>query len=180
VSIKSKSLLACYQFHSFWVQGMEMFNTDLELLHPVLSECRVHKSKLELDVLRYANNVSSEAHVQVMRIAKVGMKEYQLESTFLHHVYMYGGCRYCSYPCICAAGENSSTLHYGHAAAPNDKVMLDGDMALLDMGAEYHCYGSDITCSFPVSGFCVKCCNFGFAQCSTCKVLHVKLEICYF
>ncbi|CAM6022110.1 unnamed protein product [Sphagnum balticum] len=133
-------------------QGMEMFNTDLELLHPVLSECRVHKSKLELDVLRYANNVSSEAHVQVMRMAKVGMKEYQLESTFLHHVYMYGGCRYCSYPCICAAGENSSTLHYGHAAAPNDKVMLDGDMALLDMGAEYHCYGSDITCSFPVNG----------------------------
>jgi Xaa-Pro aminopeptidase len=66
VSIKLKSLLAYYQFHSFWVQGMEMFNTDLELLHPVLSECRVHKSKLELDVLRYANNVSSEAHVQVL------------------------------------------------------------------------------------------------------------------
>jgi Xaa-Pro dipeptidase len=46
-----------------------------------------------------------------MRTAKVGMKEYQLESTFLHHVYMYGGCRYCSYPCICAAGENRYVLY---------------------------------------------------------------------
>jgi Xaa-Pro dipeptidase len=44
-------------------------------------------------------------------MAKVGMKEYQLESTFLHHVYMYGGCRYCSYTCICAAGENRYVLY---------------------------------------------------------------------
>ncbi|XP_047314659.1 xaa-Pro dipeptidase-like [Impatiens glandulifera] len=46
----------------------------------------------------------------------------------------------------------SSVLHYGHAAAPNDKTLNDGDMSLLDMGADYHFYGSDITCSFPVNG----------------------------
>lgn len=43
---------------------------------------------------------------QVMRKIGVGMKEYQLESMFLHHIYMYGGCRHCSYTCICATGEN--------------------------------------------------------------------------
>ena len=43
---------------------------------------------------------------QVMRKTRVGMKEYQLESMFLHHTYMYGGCRHCSYTCICATGEN--------------------------------------------------------------------------
>ncbi|KAH7285495.1 hypothetical protein KP509_33G031100 [Ceratopteris richardii] len=87
-----------------------------------------------------------------MRAARPGLKEYQLESLFLHHTQTHGGCRYASYTCICATGKNSSTLHYGHAAAPNDRTVEDGDMALLDMGAEYHFYDSDITCSFPING----------------------------
>ncbi|KAJ4759228.1 Metallopeptidase M24 family protein [Rhynchospora pubera] len=133
-------------------EGMENFEIDLTTLHPILTECRVLKTEQELAIIQYANDVSSEAHIQVMRNAKVGMKEYQLESIFLHHIYMYGGCRHCSYTCICATGHNSSVLHYGHAAAPNDKILEDGDMALMDMGAEYSFYGSDITCSFPING----------------------------
>ena len=50
------------------------------------------------------------------------------------------------------SGSNSSILHYGHAGAPNDKVIRDGDMCLFDMGGEYCCYASDITCSFPANG----------------------------
>ncbi|KAJ4950519.1 hypothetical protein NE237_027351 [Protea cynaroides] len=134
------------------LEDMEKFETDLNTLHPILTECRIFKSDLELALIQYANDISSEAHIEVMRKTRVGMEEYQLESIFLHHIYMYGGCRHCSYTCICATGENSSVLHYGHAAAPNDKTLKDGDMALLDMGAEYHFYGSDITCSFPVNG----------------------------
>lgn len=133
-------------------EGIDNFEKDLSTLHPILTECRVLKSKLELSLIQFANDISSEAHIQVMRNTKAGMKEYQLESMFLHHTYMYGGCRHCSYTCICATGENSSVLHYGHAAAPNDRAFRDTDMALLDMGAEYHFYGSDITCSFPING----------------------------
>ncbi|CAH9122014.1 unnamed protein product [Cuscuta epithymum] len=133
-------------------QGIESFERDLDTLHPILAECRVIKSTLELALIQFANDISSEAHVEVMRSIKVGMKEYQLESMFLHHTYFFGGCRHCSYTCICATGENGSVLHYGHAAAPNDKILQDGDMALLDMGAEYNFYASDITCSFPVNG----------------------------
>lgn len=133
-------------------EGIEKFDQDLNTLHPILTECRVQKSNLELALIQFANDISSEAHVQVMRKVKVGMKEYQLESMFLHHTYMYGACRHCSYTCICATGGNSAVLHYGHAAAPNDRTLEDGDMALLDMGAEYHFYGSDITCSYPVNG----------------------------
>lgn len=133
-------------------EGIEQFDRDLNTLHPMLTECRVQKSNLELALIQFANDISSEAHVKVMRKIEVGMKEYQLESMFLHHTYMYGGCRHCSYTCICATGDNSAVLHYGHAAAPNDRTLEDGDMALLDMGAEYHFYGSDITCSYPVNG----------------------------
>lgn len=134
------------------LEEMGKFDTDLSTLHPILTECRVIKSEMELALIQYANDISSEAHVEVMRKIRSGMKEYQLESIFLHHTYMYGGCRHCSYTCICATGENSAVLHYGHAAAPNDRTLTDGDMALFDMGAEYNFYGSDITCSFPVNG----------------------------
>ncbi|KAG5547269.1 hypothetical protein RHGRI_013070 [Rhododendron griersonianum] len=134
------------------VEGIEKFKTDMSILHPIITECRVLKSDMELALIQFANDISSEAHVEVMRKTRVGMKEYQLESMFLHHTYMYGGCRHCSYTCICATGDHGSVLHYGHAAAPNDRTLEDGDMALLDMGAEYHFYGSDITCSFPVNG----------------------------
>lgn len=80
------------------------------------------------------------------------MRATQLESLFLHHCYYYGACRNVSYTSICGCGPNSATLHYGHAGAPNDRKIGEGDMLLLDMGAEYKCYGSDITCSFPASG----------------------------
>jgi Xaa-Pro dipeptidase len=80
------------------------------------------------------------------------MMEYQLESLFMHHCYMWGGARHAGYTCICACGPNAAVLHYGHAGAPNDAPLRDGDIALLDMGAEYACYGADITRSFPIGG----------------------------
>lgn len=132
--------------------GIEKFTVNKERLFPDIVECRVIKTQKEIEVLRYVAQVSSEAHKQVMRHIKPGMKEYQLESVFLHHAYYEGGCRNPSYTCICASGPNGSVLHYGHAAAPNDRTVKDGDLCLFDMGAEYHCYCSDVTCSFPANG----------------------------
>uniref|UniRef100_A0A7N0UY93 Xaa-Pro dipeptidase n=1 Tax=Kalanchoe fedtschenkoi TaxID=63787 RepID=A0A7N0UY93_KALFE len=103
-------------------KGIDKFEKDLNTLHPIVTECRVVKTNMELSLIQFANDISSEAHVEVMRNTRIGMKEYQLESMFLHHTYMYGGCRNCSYTCICATGDNSAILHYGHAAAPNDRV----------------------------------------------------------
>lgn len=133
-------------------EGISSFNVDNKLMYPVMSECRVIKTDLEIEVLRYTNKISSEAHKEVMRCIKPGMKEYQLESTFQHYCYYIGGARHVSYTCICGSGENAAVLHYGHAGAPNDKTVRDGDMCLFDMGCEYYCYASDITCSFPANG----------------------------
>ncbi|XP_071296335.1 xaa-Pro dipeptidase isoform X2 [Agelaius tricolor] len=133
-------------------EGISQFNVNNKILHPEIAECRVIKTDMELEVLRYTNKISSEAHKEVMKAVKVGMKEYELESLFQHYCYTRGGMRHTSYTCICGSGENSAVLHYGHAGAPNDKTIEDGDLCLFDMGGEYYCYSSDITCTFPANG----------------------------
>ncbi|KAF0294986.1 Xaa-Pro dipeptidase [Amphibalanus amphitrite] len=132
--------------------GMSEFKTDYEVLYPVMAELRVYKTHLEAQVIRFSNLISSRAHIEVMKKIRPGMKEYQLEAIFKQYAYYYGGCRHVAYTCICGSGGNGAVLHYGHAGAPNDKTVNDGDMCLFDMGAEYYCYTSDITCSFPANG----------------------------
>ncbi|XP_010876854.1 xaa-Pro dipeptidase [Esox lucius] len=132
--------------------GISQFKVNNTLLHPVIVECRLTKTDMELEVLRYTNRISSDAHKEIMKKVKPGLKEYEMESLFQHYCYTRGGMRHTSYTCICGSGNNSSVLHYGHAGAPNNKTINDGDMCLFDMGGEYYCYSSDITCSFPANG----------------------------
>eukprot|EP00051_Salpingoeca_urceolata_P005774 m.77041 g.77041 ORF g.77041 m.77041 type:complete len:510 (-) comp14534_c0_seq4:38-1567(-) len=133
-------------------EGIEAMNTDKSVLHTEITECRVIKSAAEIELMRYTNKISSDAHEEVMRKARPGMYEYQLESIFQHYTYFHGGMRFMAYTCICGSGHNAATLHYGHAGAPNNKRVDDGDVCLFDMGGEYCCYASDITVSFPVNG----------------------------
>ncbi|XP_025153287.1 xaa-Pro dipeptidase isoform X2 [Harpegnathos saltator] len=132
--------------------GIAEFKVNNSILYPEICECRVIKSPGEIEVLRYVCKISSDAHKVVMRTVRPGMVEYQAEAAFCHHVYSTGGCRHVSYTCICGSGHNSSILHYGHAGAPNSKVMQDGDMCLFDLGGNYCGYAADITCSFPING----------------------------
>ncbi|KPA86201.1 aminopeptidase P putativemetallo-peptidase Clan MG Family M24 [Leptomonas pyrrhocoris] len=117
-------------------------------LFNTLTAQRGYKTAMEAEVLKYVCKVSSDAHVTVMRMAKPGMSQHHLESTFLHEVYYKGGCRRVSYTCICATGHHGATLHY----PDNNALIENGSMALLDMGGNYRGYAADITCSFPVNG----------------------------
>ena len=121
-------------------------------LHPDLAECRVVKSEAELSLLRHVTELSSFAHAYAMRATRPGMTEYQSESLFRHYCYYNGGARHLGYTAICGCGPSSAVLHYGHAGAPNDRSVGEGDLCLFDLGAEYCCYGSDVTCTFPASG----------------------------
>ncbi len=132
--------------------GWDGFRTDEVILYPELVECRVVKSADEIELLRYVNRVSSEAHVSTMRRCAPGLMEYQLEAHFLHQIYDRGGCRFTAYTSICGCGPHSAILHYGHQGAPNDRPLGEGEMFLTDSGAQYHGYASDVTCSYPVDG----------------------------
>jgi len=132
--------------------GKDEFQADIDTLYQIMAELRVFKTDKELEVLRYSSKIASAAHKEVMRLIKPTMYEYQMESLFRHISYFTGGCRHIAYTCIAASGCNGSILHYGHAGSPNDKKINDGDMCLFDMGPEYCCYSSDVTCSFPSNG----------------------------
>lgn len=132
------------------------------ILYEAMVELRTIKTPLELEVLAYANRVSSRAHCKVMRefnapAMRLGAKavckggrvmEYQMEAVFRFACHAHGGCAFTAYPCICASGPNPARLHYPH----NSRELGAGDMCLFDMGGEYMCYASDITCSFPADG----------------------------
>ncbi|PSC76780.1 xaa-Pro dipeptidase isoform X1 [Micractinium conductrix] len=133
-------------------EGVEHFKLESSSLHPVLSGCRAIKTAMELEIMRYACKVASAAHVAVMQAAKPGMWEFELESLYLHHLYSGGGCRSPHYTPIFASGPNAAILHYGHAGAPNDRQLQDGEMVLVDAGADYYRYGADITTTFPTNG----------------------------
>ncbi|TNN18404.1 Xaa-Pro dipeptidase [Schistosoma japonicum] len=132
--------------------GIEKFQVNRDILHHEIVSCRLIKTNMELDVIRYTNRISSAAHRHLMRSVKPGMYQYQAESIFRHYCYFHGGMRHMSYTCIAATGCDCAVLHYGHAGAPNEHQITNGEMCLFDMGGEYYCYASDITCSFPVNG----------------------------
>jgi len=136
----------------FEIPNQNKYKLNKKLLFECITDCRVIKTEYEIDALKKASEISCNAHRSVMLKVKPGMHEYQLESLFLHYGYYAGGCRHVAYTCICGTGENGAILHYGHAGAPNQKKIKDGDMCLLDMGASYRGYASDITCSYPANG----------------------------
>merc|ERR1712012_698524 len=88
--------------------GIEKFHVVNSILWNEIMECRVIKTERELEVLRYANGVSSRAHMEVMKRVKPGMYEYQLESLFLHYCYANGGMRVNGWDNVCPSGRNTA------------------------------------------------------------------------
>ncbi len=119
----------------------EFISLDL-LLH----EMRLFKSAAELRVMRAAARISMEAHRRAMRRCRPGMREYEVEAELLYHFRRHGAD--VAYPPIVGGGANGCVLHY----VRNDAPLQDGELLLIDAGAELECYACDITRTFPVNG----------------------------
>ncbi|KAF1813150.1 putative Xaa-Pro aminopeptidase [Eremomyces bilateralis CBS 781.70] len=120
---------------------------DTKSVKGAIETSRVRKDEYEVAMIRHANAISSDAHAALMKAAPSAKTEQELEAVFLKACIERGG-RYQAYDSIVAAGTAGATLHYNKNNAP-----LKGKMNLLiDAGAEYRTYASDITRSFPING----------------------------
>jgi Xaa-Pro aminopeptidase len=113
----------------------------------LLHEMRLFKSPGEIQAMRQAADVSVAAHKRAMAACRPGLYEYQIEAE-LSHEFMRHGLRYAAYPSIVAGGANACVLHY----TENADLLRDGDLLLIDAGAEFGNYAADITRTFPVNG----------------------------
>jgi Xaa-Pro aminopeptidase len=115
-------------------------------LEHMLHDMRLYKSSVEIRIMRTAARVASRAHRRAMQACSPGMHEFEIEAELLHEFHRAGMVP--AYPSIVGGGENGCILHYTDNRAP----LQDGDLLLIDAGAEYDCYASDITRTFPVNG----------------------------
>jgi Xaa-Pro aminopeptidase len=115
-------------------------------LSHLLHDLRLYKSRSELRLMKKSAKIAAAAHVRAMRATRPGMNEHEIEAELLHEFRRHGAVP--SYEPIVGGGANACVLHY----RANDAPLRDGDLLLIDAGAEYACYASDITRTFPVNG----------------------------
>jgi Xaa-Pro aminopeptidase len=119
------------------------FHTPTRLLH----ELRLHKTEDEVRVMRAAAALTAEAHVAAMAMARPGVREFEIEAEMLR-IWRGQGSTGPGYTPIIAGGVNATVLHY-HA---NRDALREGDLLLVDAGAEASYYTADVTRTFPISG----------------------------
>ncbi|HVG39621.1 MAG TPA: aminopeptidase P N-terminal domain-containing protein [Pyrinomonadaceae bacterium] len=113
----------------------------------VIHEMRLVKGEGELSVMQRSVDIAADAHREAMKNTRPGMNEYEVEA-LIEYVFRRSGAAAPAYTSIVGGGANATVLHYIN----NDAELRDGDLLLVDAGAEYQGYASDITRTFPVNG----------------------------
>jgi len=113
----------------------------------IVHEMRVLKSPEEIEIMQAAANIAAEAHCEAMKAARPGVHEYQIEA-LIEQIFRKHGASGPAYTSIVGGGPNATVLHYIN----NDGELHGGDLLLVDAGAEYKGYASDITRTFPING----------------------------
>jgi len=123
-------------------------NLNTTLLNELLRPMRGIKTEEELDLLKKAVKISALGQSEVMRAMEPGMSELEVQG--MHEfIYKKYKAEYEGYPSIVGAGHNGCVLHYIDNYKPE---IEDGELILMDLGAEYHGYTADVTRTIPVNG----------------------------
>ncbi|QAA82150.1 aminopeptidase P family protein [Aequorivita sp. H23M31] len=118
-----------------------------ERSNPILQRLRSVKDKIELDLIQKACDITEKGFRRILDFVKPGVWEYEIEAEFIHE-FIRNRSKGFAYTPIIASGNNANVLHY----IENNKQCKDGDLILLDVGAEYANYSSDMTRTIPVNG----------------------------
>lgn len=133
---------------------------------PLLHQLRSVKNAIEIDLMQKACDITKAGVERILKFIKPGVWEYEIEAELIHEFTRLRS-RGFAYTPIVASGKNACVLHY----IQNNGQCKDGDVILLDVGAEYANYASDLTRSIPVSG------RYSDRQKAVYNaVLHVKKE----
>lgn len=119
----------------------------LKNLHSLIAPLRTVKDAGEIAAVRTAIGITRNALEEVLRRLRPGMKEYQVQAVFEGSC-LYQGTKKLSFPTIAGSGINACSMHYD----TNEATVNDGDLILLDLGAKYNNYCSDITRTYPANG----------------------------
>lgn len=114
---------------------------------PIMSKLRTIKSKEEIELMQEACNITEKAFRRVAKFIKPGVMEYEIEAEIIHE-YVKNRANGHSFSPIIASGESACVLHY----VENNKECKNGDLVLIDTGAEYANYAGDMTRTIPVNG----------------------------
>ncbi len=120
---------------------------EFERLAPIMRMLRPIKSQLELDVMQQACDITEKGFRRILDFVKPGVMEYEIEAEFSHE-FLRNRSRGFAYTPIIASGYNACVLHY----IENNMMCKTGDVILMDVGAEYANYASDMTRCVPVNG----------------------------
>ena len=114
---------------------------------PILQRLRSVKNQIEIDLIQQACTITEKGFRRILNFVKPGVWEYEIEAEFMHE-FLRNRSKKFAYTPIIASGNNANVLHY----IENNKQCKAGDLILLDVGAEYANYSSDLTRTIPVSG----------------------------
>jgi len=151
------------RFATDWVKTASGFS--LKNAWPVFVEMRVKKSPMELRLLQHAIDISTEAHQRAWAAAGDAKWEYEVDAEMTYTFKLRNADSW-GYPDIVGCGPNATTLHYEESQGP----VKSGELLLMDVGAEYEHYSSDITRTFPVNG------KFSPAQAEVYQIVYDAQE----
>lgn len=113
----------------------------------IMKELRAVKTKEEIDVTKVAIDITAKAFDRVCKFVKPGVMEYEIEAEITHEFLRNRATRH-AYGCIIASGDRARVLHY----IENNQECKDGELLLMDFGAEYGNYAADLSRTIPVNG----------------------------